>query len=608
MNGWFAVDQMRQTFASESFCRYLDTTLEKVRSSVANHQLGKFYDCLQELGVDYDEDEEVDAILDRLCILYVRFLEDLKEKTDDDWRYSFYFGNFAEKFKSLSSLEENHRWCSECHFSHGNHPDDVEWPSTLAEDASLFLNTTHADQIVPLKAKDDYQATVSASFVIFTDPYGTGHDIAAVATGGYLQSAFNAHVEVKDMSADVLLPASGLYQLGKIFGQKWHSAPAFNWIISNQLYWLDTLVKKIMHIVYKIFGWEGIHGIYPSGTKETSEIKAYVFKCFMQGRYNVAISTIHLEHNLIREVSEILKIPYMHLPTDMDPKMSEPYYSGVRPFSSVPFKVGIPYNDDEIKEAASPLSEDQTFLAGYPVREEFLTLYSDEEIAAFKEEKGIDPEATMVTIMTGGGGIQVEYPEVLANSPEIEEKLHVVVVAGNNNAFAEHLQRVLTLGDDGFLHGQNPLVSVEIAQERVIQNPERPYRLGGRSISLYQQASHVLITKPGGSTTGEGLYSRTPMLFDNTSSFWRTLFRFDSMFSWERFNAEKIKSWGYGDFFNSLEELPQAVMRVAATKKHLPSLDGILINTKEAVCAMAAEMLKQSNAFFPASAAAAPAA
>lgn len=580
MDGRNFTKTLEQSIEDVRFFEICDEKLQRIALAVKEQNHVSTIELARELGIE-DPFATPEELLDAINVLYVNFLKIYSERNGEDWIYYFYYGNFVDSFKKISSSLQQHRWCGECHFSADNHPENGVWPNTLHEDSPF----AGPDRIVSHIEASDVHRPLDGSVSVFTCSFGTGHNTAAAAVAGYL-SEYNLHVDIADPSEDVLLPASFIHSAGRVLGYRdWSDAKVFKWVIRNQLYWLDTLSKGVMRIVYRIFGWEGTHGVFPAFTEEFSPVKALVYRRLMIDRPDVLASTYHMDLNLLREVGRTLKIPYVHLPTDTGVKAFETNYWG-SPDPEDRFVVSIPYNDDRVLNSAHEIDPANQFLGGYPVRPAFLEIHPDEDLDEFKQLQGIDLDATLVTVMTGGGGIQVPYPEMLANDSRIQEKMHVVVVAGNNRSIVDNLRGRLTQTEDGFFHGSNPNVTIQVATER------RPgmsptYLLGPNTLAFLQQASDVVLTKPGGASTAEILYSRTQMVFDQTVA----------PFSWEQDNASRIHEWGQGESFYRMDELTPTILRAAA-KATNPELDQILINPQKAITGKILDLLEFSKGQF----------
>ena len=178
------------------------------------------------------------------------------------------------------------------------------------------------------------------------------------------------------------------------------------------------------------------------------------------------------------------------------------------------------------------------------MRPEFIRpLPSDEELQALRRSRGLVEGEHLVLIMTGGGGQDVAWPELLARSPfwgdrasgngfwrgggggggrgagrDDDPRLRVVVIAGNNVKLVQRLSTALTpVPDDGglgLLRGTNPLVTVQIARDPNPARPDKPYFIGSEELTNLMDLASVCISKPGGGSTAELAYRGTPCVLD----------------------------------------------------------------------------------------------
>ena len=179
------------------------------------------------------------------------------------------------------------------------------------------------------------------------------------------------------------------------------------------------------------------------------------------------------------------------------------------------------------------------------MRPEFIRpLPSHAELQALRRSRGLADGEHLVLIMTGGGGQDVAWPELLAGSPfwgnrasssgfwggaaygadggdgggDSDPPLRVVVIAGNNVKLVQRLSTALApVRDDGglgLLRGTNPLVTVQIAHDPNPPRPDKPYFIGSEELTNLMDLASVCISKPGGGSTAELAYRGTPCVLD----------------------------------------------------------------------------------------------
>ena len=168
-------------------------------------------------------------------------------------------------------------------------------------------------------------------------------------------------------------------------------------------------------------------------------------------------------------------------------------------------------------------------VAGMALRPEFYISRGNDEIAAIKKEKGIDPEAKVILVLSGGSGTGTSLSDMLLNAPNDGKKYHMIVVVGGNKAAGNALNQKRE-GEKKFITGKNPNVTLEVAEDPFAATPAQPYFIGASELSRLHAISDVAISKPGGSSIGELLQTGVPIIPD----------RRVSPMEWEDFNIEVL--------------------------------------------------------------------
>ncbi|CAK0908332.1 unnamed protein product [Prorocentrum cordatum] len=380
------------------------------------------------------------------------------------------------------------------------------------------------------------QRPVRPVILVLTCSFGGGHRAAAQAVSSYFAGL--AEVQIIDTSKDSeFLEKDLVYKLGQRIGRpNWDQTTWFNDVIlKRQLYGWVNVSEGFGKVQGAILEDGRRSGIAPPlrSPEGDSTLKRILRGQFLSYHPSLVITVYHMDINPIMALCEELgSLPLLHCATDLDVKMWE-VFGRTQPLYPK-FCVGVPFNMPASWDSVSPLSGAQVFLAGYPVRTQFLTPKPSAEAVELARETlhGLRTGERLVLVMTGGGGQEVPWPEWLANSttwgsrasgaggagPESahEERLRLVVIAGKNAALVKRLKGALredrSTGQE-LLRGGNDRVSVQIARD---PNPEaaNPFFVGAAQLASLMDVASAAITKPGGGSTAELTYRRVPVVLD----------------------------------------------------------------------------------------------
>lgn len=389
----------------------------------------------------------------------------------------------------------------------------------------------HHSKLVPMS---DEHINSRKSVFIATCSYGGGHNSAAEAAAKYL-GAKGAHVSVADFSKDVLLEKQLTHRVGRFFGKKhWNDPYFFNYLAQNQYTKALNFYAAAGKIIRKIFGIKGKTGTTPPSPNEDSTTKALIRERLLKEMPDQIITVYHMDLHPILEVAEELGIPVVHIATDLDIKAKTLYENKGPDYNY--FKAMVPYGLEKVLNSAAPIKKEQIVVGGAPVRPDFLTYRSTEQIAQLKKERGLDPDTKVVLIMGGANGNIVPYPEMLTDSKTWDQKTHVIVIAGSNEEFRKQLEEGKLKKKGNYFKGSNEHVTIEVARDPIPADAKKPCFLRGAEISKLQDMADAVITKPGGLTTMEALYKGTPLIFDHRSE----------LLSWEEDTVEQVVGGGRG--------------------------------------------------------------
>lgn len=405
------------------------------------------------------------------------------------------------------------------------------------------------------------------SIVIIPCSFGTGHKTAANALKEQIGSGANVKIiDPTDYEKGFLVPETDwVYQLGRFLGKEWSSTKAFNWILQEQKYWMINFENKMDKFIRGLFGMEGKTGVAAAAQGKDSSPKRLIRLHFLMERPDLIVTTYHMDLNPLIEVAQELGLPLLHLPTDLDIKMKEVFGKKTPNYNH--FKTFLPDNNPLTMQTMEPLTPSfvhmetktnstEKEVAGIAFRPEFYIERTKDEIAAIKKEKGIDPDATVVLISSGGNGQELPYPEMLLNGPNNGKKYHMIVIAGGNKAAGDKLNRKLESGKH-FITGSNPNVTLEVAEDPFVATQNSPYFVGGSELTRLHAIGDIAISKPGGLSLGEFLQTGVPIISD----------RRVTPMNWEDFNIEVIRAKNRGLPYTGSENFLGLLDQVASLGK-----------------------------------------
>ena len=504
----------------------------KNRAEERNKMLGSLTDLMQELhqcNLDKSDNTKsgLETLQSKLQELHTNCDFILKDydvvNKNCDYLYSTYFGHFNQKLKTIDDLLSQMQ------------------KGDLSKVGHIQTNIL-ADNKTLLKNKSVLLATCS---------YGTGHKRAAEALAKQIEGA-GGRVAILDPTAGgdgiFIKDIDWVNNIARKFGSDGTSVKAFNWILQEQQYWMVNLENKVDGFIRGLFGIKGKNGVATQNKGIDNIRKERLRQQFLMQRPDLVVTTYHMDLNTYLEVCEELGIPLLHLPTDLDVKAWEVFNDTPPDYQH--FKCFLPDASESTLKSAAPLTKahlqyEQNIdwhreVAGIALRPEFYLERSVEEIKKLKEERGIDPEAKVVLVLSGGNGQEVPYPEDLMNSDDSNgQKYHMIVVAGGNKAAGDRLNAMRKKTEDRFITGKNRNVTVEVAKGPETGTQASPYFIGAGELSRLHAIADAAITKPGGLSMAELLQTGVPILADR---------RVIPM-SWEDFNIAVVQQKNRGDVY-----------------------------------------------------------
>lgn len=233
---------------------------------------------------------------------------------------------------------------------------------------------------------------------------------------------------------------------------------------------------------------------------------------------DLIISVIPIANHAILTVAQELNIPFILLPTDLD---ISSFVNNIPPVTYTQFYLTLSLDNKHIMQPAQylRLPVKQLQITGIPLKPSF---YEPKNSELIKKQYGIDLEIPVIVIIMGAQGSRGLYSFAQELS-KLKQPAHLIICTGKYNgitkkieeiAFPKHMSKTVL----GFTHRVADLLAI----------------------------ADVFITKSGSISVYEGLYSRVPILIDNTKP---------GSLLWEQFNHHFIQDNNLGLVINNKKDI-----------------------------------------------------
>lgn len=350
--------------------------------------------------------------------------------------------------------------------------------------------------------------------LIFSSKGGGGHVAVTSALREYLHNDYT--VEVVDIFSEVLLKMDPMYS---IMGDRFTGVDTYNSLLQKKWH---TLVNML----YKFGAW------YYDFRK--AAIEKILIRCFKKYKPDLVISAIPLVNKNILAATKKLDIPFLLIPTDLDPfialnRFKHPSYDK--------FKLALSYDDPTIndKVAAYGIHEKYVEYVGFPVKSQF---FKPQNSFQTKSDFDLPHDKPIVLVLMGAQGSTelVEYARSIAKS---KTPLHLVIAIGKSESVRKPLNR---------------LVFPKHITHTIIGFTDR--------IPEIMQASDLIFSKSGSVSVNEAIYANLPIYLDATST----------VLNWEQCNHDFITSRGLGGVVKRYYNIPTIVDTVLGNPEELEKL------------------------------------
>jgi len=341
--------------------------------------------------------------------------------------------------------------------------------------------------------------------LVFSSVGGGGH----VSTVQLLRSLLGNDSYIKDVETfqDVLRP---VFLIDRFWGGKYGVLKIYNYLLQKN--------KPFFCNLYLTIGkW------YMRLRKKT--MKATFQRYIVCEQPDLIISLVpHINFYLLQAAQD-LDIPILIMPCDIDIG-AYTYIADFKPFSYEKAYITMHFHNEDVhKELVNiGFQPENITVIGAPVRHSFI-----ESQAKNKEELRKKWQVTtaepIILLMMGAQGSQsvVSYCRELAH---VKTPIHVFVCVGKNESLEDSIVAI-TLPSNVHIH--------------VVGFTE--------FIDELMAIADIFITKTGGLSVCEGLYTSTPMLLDATST----------PLDWERYNYDFVVRHGFGELVLDVNKLASRI-------------------------------------------------
>lgn len=239
---------------------------------------------------------------------------------------------------------------------------------------------------------------------------------------------------------------------------------------------------------------------------------------------DLVISVVPLANESIKNACDALQIPFLLVPTDLNP------YSFIHDLKNVAkssMHCAISFNDPMILNlfARENFPADRCIVTDFPIKQSF---FESKDSAALKHEFGVPADKKVIMVLMGAAGSDVTY-KYCKTLAQLDFPVHLLICLGRNEKLREKIETL-------------PLphhISCTI-----LGSTDR--------IADLMAIADLCITKAGTVSVCETIYMNLPMILDNTSI----------PLAWEKFNLEFVNRHQFGRVSNNFRHLNHLVKSI----------------------------------------------
>lgn len=301
------------------------------------------------------------------------------------------------------------------------------------------------------------------NILILTSDFGGGHIKAT--------EAIDEHLKFKNLDYNV-----------KILNTLDYLHPSFNKMTTS--FYSECLKKFPLIITMMYYYSESKRSLVDILTLVLNNLSKKLIPIINEFNTDVIISTHPFSTEMIsylKKIGNIKNVKLINLLTDY-----APHKLWIHDYVDAYITATEQMTEDMIKRG---VDKDIIYPIGIPVGVDFLKSYEKSEIF---ESIGFDENNFTILLMSGSSGVDYVI-EIFKTLLSINKPLQIIIITGNNKNLYQKFENLIS---------KNKSSSVKC------------HLLGfTKDVSKYMKVCDVIITKPGGLTTTEAIYSQLPIVF-----------------------------------------------------------------------------------------------
>lgn len=345
--------------------------------------------------------------------------------------------------------------------------------------------------------------------LIFSSYGGGGHISAARALHEYLEGSYDVNtVYIFDQVLKTLDPLK-ILTFGFCTGEQF-----YNFCLRKKFTAVINMFYKSARVLYSL---------------EKNLCRKIIWRYLSENRPSVVISVVPLINDAIRDACDKLGIPFVLVPTDLDPDSF--IYNLEKPSSNM--KIAVPFRDSKIlKYFDTPsIAREQLVITDFPIKPSF---FEKKNNAQIKKDFSIPENKKVILVLMGAAGADALY-NYTATLNQLDFPVHLLICLGRSEWMREKINALplaphVTISTIGFTDRIADLLAV----------------------------ADLCITKAGTVSVCETMHMNVPMILDNMST----------PLAWEAFNFDFITHNKFGQVCNSFDQLNSMVTAMLGSSEH----------------------------------------
>lgn len=340
--------------------------------------------------------------------------------------------------------------------------------------------------------------------LIFSSYGGGGHISATDALKEYLEQDYNINtVYIFDEVLGCLDPI-------KIFSSnKYTQEKFYNYCLQKKWTWFINKLYQLATILFYI---------------NEKAVRRIVINYLKKQKPDLVISVIPLLNNIIKDSCKECGIPFLLVPTDLDPSS---FVASIRKPRYEKFLLALAFDNPDILNFAknNGIPEKECVITGFPIKSSFLEPKDRKQL---KKDFEIPQDKPVILVLMGAAGSKATYYYLLTLL-QLQFPVHLILCLGRNEALRRQIEKIPK--------PNHITVSIISYTNRIAD---------------LMAISDLCITKAGTVSVCETMYMNLPMILDNTST----------PLYWEKFNIEFIQKHHFGTVITHYKQLNTLVNKM----------------------------------------------